>query len=140
MNLALSLSVENHHTDIFHPPVFVLSCSSCVQLFGTLWIVAHQAALFMGFSRQEYWSGLPFPSPGDLPNPGIEPGSPALQADALPSEPLGKKETGVQSLVWEIHWRREWLPTPVFLPGKSDGQRNLVGFSPWGHKESDMTE
>ena len=44
----------------------------------------------MGFSRQEYWSGLPFPSPGDLPDPGIEPGSPALQADALPSAPLGK--------------------------------------------------
>ena len=44
----------------------------------------------VGFTRQEYWSGLPFPSPGDLPNPGIEPGSPALQADALPSEPLGK--------------------------------------------------
>ena len=44
----------------------------------------------MGFSRQELWSGLPFPSPGDLPHPGIEPGSPALQADALPSEPSGK--------------------------------------------------
>ena len=44
----------------------------------------------MGFSRQECWSGLPFPSPGDLPNPGIEPWSPALQADALPSEPPGK--------------------------------------------------
>ena len=44
----------------------------------------------MGFSRQEYWSGLPFPSPGDLPDPGIEPGSPTLQADALPSEPPGK--------------------------------------------------
>ena len=44
----------------------------------------------MGFSRQEYWSGLPFPSPGDLPDPGIEPGSPALEADALTSEPLGK--------------------------------------------------
>ena len=44
----------------------------------------------MGFSRQEYWSGLPFPSPGDLPNPGIEPGSPALEADALNSEPPGK--------------------------------------------------
>ena len=46
--------------------------------------------LFMGFSRQEYWSGLPFPSLGDLPDPGIEPGSPALQADSLPSEPPGK--------------------------------------------------
>ena len=44
----------------------------------------------MEFSREEYWSGLPFPSPGDLPNPGIEPGFPALQADALPSEPPGK--------------------------------------------------
>ena len=44
----------------------------------------------MGFSRQEYWSGLPFPSPGNLPNPGIEPGSPALQADSLPAEPPGK--------------------------------------------------
>ena len=60
---------------------------SCVQLFATPWTVAYQAPLSMGFSRQEYWSGLPFPSPGDLPNPGIEPGSPALQTDALPSEP-----------------------------------------------------
>ena len=50
------------------------------------WTVAHQAPLSMRFSRQEYWSGLPFPSPGDLPNPGIEPKSPALQADDLPTE------------------------------------------------------
>ena len=55
---------------------------SCVQLFVMLWTVAHQAPPSMGFSRQEYWSGLPFPSPGDLPDPGIEPRSPALQADA----------------------------------------------------------
>ena len=48
--------------------------------------VAHQASLSMGFSRQEYWSGLPFPSPGYLPNPGIGPGSPALQSDSLPTE------------------------------------------------------
>ena len=52
--------------------------------------IAHQASLSMGFSRQECWSGLPFPSPGDLPNPGIESGSPALQAYTLPSEPPGK--------------------------------------------------
>ena len=57
----------------------------------TPWTVAHQAPLFMGFSRQKYWSGLPFPSPGDLPNAGIEPGSPALEADALTSEPPGRK-------------------------------------------------
>ena len=63
---------------------------SRVLLFGTPWTVAYQATQSMEFSSQEYWSGLPFPSPGDLPNPGIEPGSPALQADALPSEPPGK--------------------------------------------------
>ena len=63
---------------------------SRVQLFGTPWTVAYQAPPSMGFSRQECWSGLPFPSPRDLPNPGIEPESTALQADALPSEPPGK--------------------------------------------------
>ena len=63
---------------------------SRVRLFVTPWTVAHQAPLSMGFSRQEYWSGLPVPSPGDLPNPGIEPESPAFQADALTSEPPGK--------------------------------------------------
>ena len=52
--------------------------------------VAHQAPLSVGFSRQEYWTGLPFSSPGDLPDPGIEPGSPALQAGSLPTEPPGK--------------------------------------------------
>ena len=59
---------------------------SHVQLFETPWTVAHQTPPSMEFSRQESWSGLPFPSPGGLPNPGIEPESPALQVDALPSE------------------------------------------------------
>ena len=59
---------------------------SRVRLFVTPWTVAYQAPPSMGFSRQEYWSGLPFPSPGDLPNPGIEPRSPAFQADALTSK------------------------------------------------------
>ena len=68
---------------------FVKSLSR-VRLFANPWTVAYQAPPSVGFSRQEYWSRLPFPSPGDLPNPGIEPGSPALQADALPSEPPGK--------------------------------------------------
>ena len=63
---------------------------SGVQLFVTLWTVAYEASLSMGFSSQEYWSGLPLPSPGELPNPGIEPGSPALEADVLTSEPPGK--------------------------------------------------
>ena len=62
---------------------------SHVQLFATPWTVAYQPPLSMGFSRQEYCSGLPIPSPGDLPNPGIKPRSPALWADALLSEPPG---------------------------------------------------
>ena len=77
---------------------------SRVRLFVTPWTVAHQAPPSMGFSRPEYWSGLPFPSPGDLPDPGIELRSPALQADALTSEPPGKpamQETLVQFLSWE---------------------------------------
>ena len=62
---------------------------SRVRLFATPWTVAYQAPQSVEFSRQEYWSGLPFPSPGDVPDPGIKPGSPALWADASPSEPPG---------------------------------------------------
>ena len=65
---------------------------SRLQLFATPWTVDYQARPSMGFSRQEYWSGLPFPSPGDLHDPGIEPGSPIFQADALTSEPPGKAQ------------------------------------------------
>ena len=76
-----------------------LVTKSCPTLFATPWTVAHQAPLSKRFSRQEYWSGLPFPPPGDLPNPGIKPRSPALQADSLLSEPPGKpKHTGRGSL------------------------------------------
>ena len=78
----------------FQPPLASLSLSQgrsvCVLLFVTPWIIALQAPLSMEFSRQEYWSGLPFSSPGYLLNPGIKPWSPALQADYLPSEPPGK--------------------------------------------------
>ena len=71
---------------------------SHVQLFATPWTVAHQASLPWVFSRQEHWSGLPCPPPGDLPNPGIKPRSPALQVDSLLSEPPGEpKNTGVGS-------------------------------------------
>ena len=62
-----------------------------VRLFSTPWTVACQAPLSVGFSREEYWSGLPFLSPGNLPDPGIEPRSPTLQADSLPSEEKKKK-------------------------------------------------
>ena len=114
----------------------------------------------MGFSRQEFWSGLPFPSPGDLSNPGIEPRSPALQIDALQSEPHPSMTTGktkaliildsdskestcqcrrprFDSWLGKTPWRREWIPTPVFLPGEFHGQRSLAGYSPWGLKELD---
>ena len=69
------------------PRMCVLSHFSHVQLFTTLWTVVFQAPLSMGFSMQEYWIGLLLPTPGDLPNLGIEPASPALQADSLPIEP-----------------------------------------------------
>ena len=76
---------------------------SRVQLFATPWTVAYQDPRSMGFSRQEYWSGLPFPSPEDLPDPGIEPRSPALQADALLSEPLGKDTSKKgKIIIWTI--------------------------------------
>ena len=75
---------------------------SRVRLFATPWTITYQACLSMGFSRQEYWSGLPFPSPGDLPDPVIEPGSPKLQADALPSEPPGKPKDHKVSITWHL--------------------------------------
>ena len=66
-----------------------LVAKSCPTL-GTLWTVARQASLSMGFPRQDYWSGLPFPFPGDCPDPGIQPSSPTLQTGSLPAEPSGK--------------------------------------------------
>ena len=81
---------------------------------------ARQAPLSRGFSRQEDWSGVPCPSPGHLPDSGMEPGSPALQADSLPSEPPGKP----QLLLWRLS-RAEEL--------------SLVGYSPWGRKKFDLT-
>ena len=70
--------------------VCMLNCFICVRLFVTPWALAHQAPLTMEFSRQEYWSGLPFFPPGDLPNPGIKPASPALAGGFFTAEPLGK--------------------------------------------------
>ena len=84
---------------------------SRIRLVATPWTVAHQAPPSMGFSRQEYWSGLPFPSPGDLPNPGIEPRSPASQADALTSEPPGK--------TWGIFFNPLFCQYPVSSPFSS---------------------
>ena len=85
--------------------------------------MAHQVPLSMGFSRQEYWSGLPFPSPGDLPHPGIEPGSPALRVDYLPSEPPGKSVSILEPFVkyyltiygWVYFWACDYVPLSMYL-------------------------
>ena len=87
---------------VFSGALFLPNQSKCFNFNGdggavskasltlvTPWTVAHQAPLCVGFSRQKYWSGLPVPFPGDLPNPGIESRSPSLQADSLPAEPQG---------------------------------------------------
>ena len=78
--------------------LLLLSRFSCVWLFATLWTVACQAPLSIGFSWQEYWSRLPCPPPGDLPNTGTEPGSPVLQADTLLYEPWGKPDGSQQAM------------------------------------------
>ena len=123
---------------------------SHVHLFATPWTVSCQAPLSMVFSRQEYWSGLPFPSLGDLANPGIKPMSPALQVRSSLSEPPVRASsrqlhlpTSVEKKpacqcrrhrfdpwVRKIPWRRAWQHTPVYLLGESHGQRNLAGYSP----------
>ena len=89
----------------------------------------------MGFFRQEYWSGLASPTPEDLPDPGIEPVSPALWANALTPEPPEKLKV-LQARLQQ----RQWHPTPVLLPGESQGRGSLVGCSLWGRTESDTTE
>ena len=80
-----------------------LASSSSIRLFVTPWTVAYQAPLSMEFSRQEYWSGQPVLSPGNLPNPGIKTGSPALQVDSLPSEPPGKPLNFLTMTLQDVH-------------------------------------
>ena len=106
-------------------PVSKCKLLSHAQLFATPWTVAHQAPLSMRFSRQGYWSGLPFPSPGDLPDLGIEPGSPALQADSLPTELQGKPEIEPRSPTLQA----DSLPAePQEKPqGQSKSTTNLDG-------------
>ena len=99
-------------------------CVSVSQSYLTLetpWAVAHQAPLSKRFSRQEYWRGLPFPSPGDLPDPGIEPTFPALQVDSLLSEPPGKSPQFSDTIKIQLSLERKLrhidLPTPgLYLP------------------------
>ena len=99
------------HMDHYQYNVCVLICS-VVSYSSTPWTVACWVPPSMGFSRQEYWSGLPFPSPGDLPDPGIKPRSPALQVDSLPSELQGKQCNNNQekwSFTEWLLWADTWL-------------------------------
>ena len=88
----------------------------------TPWTVAHQAPLSMEFSRQEYWSGLPFPSPGNLPDPGIKPGSPALLGDSLPSS--GKPITEYTLAIIST-WLNSRTPFQSMFPFKYGPQKYL---------------
>ena len=93
-------------------------------LFPTPWTVARQAPLSMGFPRQEFWSGLPFPPPGDLPDPGIKPRSPALQADSLPLSHLGSES--VSHLVVFDTFSRHFLPARLLCPWNSPDKNKGV--------------
>ena len=98
-----------------------MKCLSRVRLFATPWTVAHQAPPTMEFSRQEYWSGLSFPSPGDLLDTWIEPRSPSLQADALPSEPptkmsIQRKTTKAKRVLYKVIEERFPKPFPFLWP------------------------
>ena len=106
---------------------------SRVQLFATPWTVAYQAPLSVGFSGQEYWSGLPFPSPGDLPNPGIKPRSPALWPDALPSEPPGKTMKQNEMFFWNalVFSMIQWVGSVISDSSAfSKSSLNIWKFSP----------
>ena len=99
----------------------VLSCFSHIQLFVTLWIIAHQAPLSMGFSRQEYWNGLPFLPPGDLPNPGIEPVS--LMSPVLAGGFFTTSATWEAQSPYVYTLKQPlsalvilWIPSPPYIP------------------------
>ena len=108
---------------------------SRVRLFVTPWTVAYQASPSMGFSRQEYWSGLPFPSPGRLPDTGIKPGSPALEADALTSEPPGKPVKRGKFpplfLLNSCGWSNKNIGTRQIKRRKKKNKNQQPHFNPW---------
>ena len=91
----------------------MLNCFSRVRLFATLWTIAHRASLSMGWSGQEYWSGLPCPPPGDLLDPGIKPGSPALQVDSLPTELSKEFHESVRKYQKYKHPTKTWEAFPL---------------------------
>ena len=106
---------------------------SCVWFFVTPWTVAHQAPLSMEFSRQEYWSGLPLPAPGDLPNPGIEPVSPSLAGRLFTTKPPGKPILNLMNKKIPDHkqWNRAKLG-----PGIANEQDHLLSVVSAGGQEN----
>ena len=153
----------------------VLSCFSHFWLCATPWTVAHKAPQPTGFSKQEYWSVLPFPTSGDILDPGIEPEyltssalSGRLFITSTSTVPFNfQKSYDIALLFFSFSWWRSKISAcqskrhnrcsfwsldkedlqekkmttqSIFLPGKSHGQRNLVSYSSWCHKESDTTE
>ena len=99
----------NNNSSTIHNSQDMCACSVSLVMSDsvTVWIIAHKTPLSMGFSRHEYWSGLPYPLPGDLSNPGIEPRSLTLEADCLPSEPPGKPHSRHRSNQMSIN--SEWI-------------------------------
>ena len=112
-----NLDVLNFIHKTYNLIMWMCQSFSCVWFFVTPWTVTFQAPLSMEFSRQEYWSGLPPPSLGNFPNPGIEPRSPALQADYLPSEPPGKPVMWI--LVWNYNFIVKTLQLHVSYANQS---------------------
>ena len=122
---------------------------SHVWLLATPWTVAYQAPPSMGFSRQEYWSGLPFASPGDLPDPGIEPRSPTLQADTLTSEPPGKPEQDIwcpTKMTPHNLWTFHFLPPSIlflfspqlhFIPYDTNSYSVMIALEQWVEKDQE---
>ena len=125
----------------------------------TLWTIAHQAPLSMEFSRQEYWSGLPFPPPGESSRPRDRTQDSCIAVRFITTEPPGKPlvihQRAFRGLLWwpngkesacqcnspefdpwvrKIPWRRKWQPTLVLLPGKSFGKKSLAGYRQWSRR------
>ena len=112
--------------------VYVCVCTSVAQSCLFVTTVAYQAPPSMGFSRQEYWNGWPFSSCRDLPDPGIEPVSPALQADSLSAEPSGSPGWGVRSCISNIA-----PPSPPWFP-TGNAEPAGLGTTRWGTRQTEQ--
>ena len=113
-----------------------------VRLLATPWTAAYQAPPSMGLSKQEYWSGVPLPSLILFCYSEIMISKRCQMStkQLILLETSNDSHAGGSGSIRKIPWMRKWHPTPVLLPGKSHGQRSLVGCSPWGREESDTTE